>query len=147
MISITKTDWQTSETALRKLRETVFMQEQHVSAADEWDGKDDNAIHYLVTAEGQAIGCARLLMDGNTKDGYTGKIGRVAILPAWRRQHIATKLLQFIINNARETGLHTLSLDAQTTVTGLYKKLGFTAYGDTFMDAGILHQGMSLQLE
>ena len=74
MATITATSWSQSEAALRRLRETVFMQEQHVSAADEWDGKDDTARHYLVTETGQPVGCARLLMEDSR-----GKIGRVAI--------------------------------------------------------------------
>lgn len=141
MATITATEWSQSEAALRQLRETVFMQEQHISAADEWDGKDESARHYLVTEARRPIGCARLLINGPD-----GKIGRVAILPAFRRKHLATDLLHFVISDAMALGLQTLHLDAQTSVTSLYEKLGFVAHGNTFEDAGILHQSMTLVL-
>jgi predicted GNAT family N-acyltransferase len=141
MITIIKTGWQQHRNALSQLRETVFIGEQKISAADEWDDKDESAAHYLVFSENQPIACARLLINN-----ATGKIGRVCVLPAFRRQHIATQLLQFIIDDAKNSQLATLALDAQVNVTSLYSALGFQAIGETFMDAGILHQGMTLKI-
>ncbi len=141
MITIIKTSWQQHRNALRQLRETVFIGEQQISAADEWDDKDETAHHFLVFSENQPIACARLLINNTI-----GKIGRVCVLPAFRRQHIATQLLQFIIEDAKNGTLATLDLDAQFNVTSLYSALGFQPIGETFMDAGILHQGMTLNL-
>lgn len=117
------------------------MREQQISAEDEWDGQDETSTHYLVYMDQQAIACARMIMQAPQ-----GKIGRVAVLPAFRRQQVATTLLQFIINDARHTELASLSLDAQINIMDLYKKLGFRLQGDTFLDAGIVHQSMTLNL-
>ena len=43
-ISIIETRWDENETALRALRQKVFISEQHVPEELEWDGEDDNAV-------------------------------------------------------------------------------------------------------
>lgn len=141
MITIIKADWQQHQNALKHLREEVFIREQQISAADEWDNKDETALHYLAVEKEQAIACARMMINQ-----HSGKIGRVCVLPEFRRQHIATRLLQFIIDDAKNLTLKTLQLDAQITVTALYSALGFQAVGDTFLDAGIVHQNMTLKI-
>lgn len=141
MTTIIKANWQHHQQALKQLREAVFIREQHISEADEWDGKDNTALHYLAFEKGQAIACARMMTSK-----HIGKIGRVCVLPDFRRQHIATRLLQVIIADANSLKLSTLNLDAQIAVLTLYTALGFQAVGDTFMDASILHQNMTLKL-
>lgn len=140
-ITIIKTDWQSHRHLLQNLREEVFIREQQISAADEWDDQDNTATHYLVYNEQQAIACARMI-----RHEEQGKIGRVAVLPAFRRRQIATQLLQFIIKDAQASGLQALHLDAQIQVLDLYAKLGFAAEGETFLDAGIKHKKMTLKL-
>lgn len=140
-ISIIRTSWPSHKNTLKELREEVFMREQNISALDEWDGKDDGAIHYLAFREQKPVACARML----TKHDL-GKIGRVCVLPGYRRQHIATQLLQFIISDARNEQLVMLKLDAQTNVLTLYTGLGFQPCGNIFQDAGIPHQSMFFNL-
>ena len=45
--TITPTTWEHHQADLINIRTAVFMQEQQVSAADEWDGLDEQAIHFL----------------------------------------------------------------------------------------------------
>lgn len=83
--SITRTSWQTHRADLTKIRTAVFMQEQQVSAADEWDGLDEQAIHFIVhSAQGEAIACARLLSETSPHEETCYHIGRVAVLAAFR---------------------------------------------------------------
>jgi len=142
MITSTKTDWKTSEAILTSLRTDVFIVEQGISLHDEWDDKDKHAQHYLAHKNTLTVGCARLVFDHTQ-----GKIGRVAILQAYRRQKIASHLLQFIIADAIKMGLTVLTLDAQIQVTQLYEAFGFISQGDIFLDAGIPHQRMCLSLK
>lgn len=139
--TIIKAYWNTHQNSLKNIRQEVFITEQNISPADEWDNADNNALHYLAIQQHKTIACARMIINNNE-----GKIGRVAVLQAYRRKNIATELLTFIIQEAITLQLSTLLLDAQIDVLNLYKKLGFTAYGDTFFDAGILHQKMCLDL-
>lgn len=139
------TNWLTHSANLIHIRTEVFMQEQHVSAADEWDGLDEHAIHFLVlSAQGEAIGCARLLCEATGENTFY-HICRVAIIRPFRNQGIGNQLMQFVIAYCRNTAPdNTIYLHAQTHRRHFYETLGFTAEGDEFTDAGIPHVSMYL---
>lgn len=143
--TITPTSWQLHQADLTKIRTEVFMHEQQVSAADEWDGLDEQAIHFLVSsASGQAIGCARLLRETSGKQ-YLYHIGRVAILKSFRNQGIGYQLMQCVIAYCKKTAPgNNIYLNAQTERRHFYEALGFIAEGSEFMDAGIPHISMHL---
>jgi predicted GNAT family N-acyltransferase len=134
--------WQMDQQALSMIRRKVFIEEQQVDVADEWDDKDETAIHFLVeTAKQNAIACARLLIES---DLY--HIGRVAVLKEYRHQRIGRQLMQFIVDWCRQQNPeYKIYLHAQTSRIQFYKYLGFQACGDVFMDAGIEHIEMWYQ--
>lgn len=132
--------WEEGKHALRDIRKRVFIDEQQVPQADEWDGKDEAATHFLVTTNsGEAIGCARLLNeihDGNS----VFQVGRVAILAAYRQQNIGRDLMREVINYCKQVSAQNrIYLHAQITRQHFYEHLDFVACGDVFMDAGIPH--------
>jgi len=132
--------WQQDNSALRYLRETVFMKEQQVPEELEWDGLDENATHLLAEDEtGQPIATARMLSNGH--------IGRVAVLNSWRRQGVGSAIMRFCLELARKQGLSQVDLDAQLEAISFYTHLGFAAEGEVFMDAGIPHRHMKRRLE
>lgn len=135
---VRQVSWQTHKAELRVIRETVFMQEQSVPEALEWDGLDAEASHFLATIDGLPVGTARLLSDGH--------IGRMAVLADWRKQGIGSALLSHAIEAARRQGLPSVFLDAQIHALTFYELQGFIAEGEVFMDAGIPHRHMSLSL-
>lgn len=144
-IQILPTQWQNQGAQLAEIRTQVFMQEQGVSAADEWDGLDETATHFLAMASGQAVACARLIL--MQEDGQSlFHISRVAVLKPWRGQGIGQQLIREIIAycRAQDAG-KTIDLFAQCERLGFYQRLGFVAQGEVFMDAGIPHIRMIFQ--
>jgi predicted GNAT family N-acyltransferase len=139
------TNWQTHSANLIKIRTAVFMQEQQVSATDEWDGLDEQAVHFLaLSASDEAIGCARLLREISGENNFY-HIGRVAILKSFRNQGIGHQLMQFVIAYCKQTAPgNNIYLHAQTDRRHFYETLGFIAEGDEFIDAGIPHMSMHL---
>lgn len=126
----------------RALRRSVFIEEQGVSEAVEVDDLDDEAIHLLASLNGKPIGSARLLTLGET-----GKIGRVCILPEARGTGLGAALMRAAIDRFRAVpGVKKVKLGAQTHALGFYERLGFTAIGDDFDEAGIAHREMVLPL-
>jgi predicted GNAT family N-acyltransferase len=126
--------WQQAEQALRAIREQVFIHEQHVPEALEWDGLDEDCKHILVRdSSGQAIATARLQSDGH--------IGRMAVLPQWRHRGIGSAMLRKLVDYCSQHGLQA-HLHAQTHALGFYRKMGFTPIGEEFLDAGIPHRNM-----
>ena len=129
-------------TTCRALRRIVFIQEQSVPEADEIDDLDDIAIHLLAWDQGVAIGSARVLVDGDT-----GKIGRVCVLAPHRGRGIGADLIRAAVACLADMpGITRVKLGAQTHALGFYARLGFTAYGPLYLDAGIEHQDMVLTL-
>lgn len=127
------------------LRYQVFVLEQQVPPELELDHYDEVARHLMaVDSSGEVIATARIIMD--TPLLGTAKIGRVAVRKELRGRGIASAMLRFLEQEARKIGQVKLELAAQLAVIPLYSKLGYTAYGPAFQDAGIDHRNMKLSL-
>jgi predicted GNAT family N-acyltransferase len=126
----------------RQLRRVVFIEEQGVSEADEVDDLDDVALHLLALLDGQAVGSARLLVQGEV-----GKIGRVCVLSQARGAGIGAALIKAAVARFRGVeGVTKAKLGAQVHALGFYKGLGFEVMGPVYDDAGIDHRDMVLGL-
>jgi predicted GNAT family N-acyltransferase len=136
---VREVSWGEAGAQLCAIRHRVFVQEQGVPEALEWDGLDTECRHALASsADGEAIGTARLLPDGH--------IGRMAVLPAWRRRGVGTALLAELLAVARGRGDACVVLHAQAYVTEFYRRAGFEVVSTEFMEAGIAHVRMQLRL-
>jgi predicted GNAT family N-acyltransferase len=137
--SILTTDWAHGQDRLSQVRRAVFIDEQGVPEALEWDADDAGSLHFLVIDRaGQAIGCARLLPDGH--------VGRMAVLPDWRGRGVGRALLDAVLREARARGHVTLRLSAQTHAAAFYARAGFVAVGGEYEEAGIPHVAMRKRL-
>ncbi len=127
-----RADWPTEQDTICAIRRRVFIEEQQVPEDLEWDGLDRTAIHVLGSVNpGPACATARLLPDG--------RIGRMAVLPAYRNRGLGSALLAELMATAAEAGMQQLCLHAQMRVLAFYQRFGFEASGDTFVEAGIRH--------
>ncbi len=127
--------WQDDRAALMAVRSAVFVHEQGVPPELEWDGLDPPAWHWLAeAADGTAVGVARLLA--------SGQVGRMAVLPAWRRRGVGGALLQAVLRDAPQHGIAELWLNAQCTAEPFYARAGFVPEGAVFTEAGIPHRRM-----
>ncbi|MCX7286762.1 MAG: GNAT family N-acetyltransferase [Rhodobacterales bacterium] len=126
----------------RALRREVFIEEQGVSEADEVDGLDEMAIHLVAFDGDSPVGTARILVKGET-----GKIGRVCVRALARGTGLGAALIGAALEELRQQpGVILATLGAQTRATGFYEKLGFRVVGEAFIDAGIPHRQMVLDL-
>jgi predicted GNAT family N-acyltransferase len=131
--------WHDGEPLLRAIREAVFVREQSVPEELEWDGKDEDCRHALaLSLNGDAIGCGRIQANGH--------IGRIAVLPQWRKQKVGTAVMEALLDEARSRGYKQVDVDSQTYAIPFYQKFGFVEYGKEFMDAGLPHKKMKLKL-
>ena len=129
--------WQEAQEQLREIREQVFIAEQQVPAALEWDGLDENATHVLaLDQQARAIGCARILPDG--------VIGRMAVVRDLRNKGVGKAILKKAIAYCREQGWNGISLSAQTHAIPFYERAGFVVCSEIYLDAGIPHRDMRL---
>lgn len=145
MAEVRLANWLQDQQLLREIRTRVFIQEQNVSLADEWDGLDEQATHFLVWDGGEAVGCARLLVEPNQAQ-LRFHIGRVAILKNKRSLGLGKLLMHALLDHCRHRADWPIYLGAQSDKTGFYAGLGFVVEGEEFMDAGIPHRHMWLRL-
>ena len=132
--------WRTHGDALKALRHTVFVEEQGVPEAEEWDGQDEASRHFIAEdGTGTAVGTARLMP--------SGQIGRMAVLKPLRGKGIGARLLAATVDAARRGGYERIFLHAQIEAEGFYERAGFRGVGETFMEAGIEHRPMELPTE
>lgn len=134
-ITIRLADWHRDRRALRHIREQVFVQEQAVPPAEEWDELDAVACHFLAEHAGRAVACGRLLA--------SGKIGRLAVLPDFRGRGLGGRILDHMVAHALAGNPGQLYLHAQVHALGFYLRHGFVAEGEEFLEAGIRHRLMN----
>lgn len=132
--------WHDGEPLLKAIREAVFIREQGIPAELEWDGLDEGCRHALALShQGDAIGCARMLANGH--------IGRIAVLPQWRKKKVGTAIMEALLDYARAHDYRQVDVDAQTYALPFYHSFEFVEQGDVFMDAGLPHIKMFLKLQ
>lgn len=138
-VDVELVEWRVERSELEALRRRVFIEEQGVPKELEWDGEDADALHVLARrVEGTPVGTGRLLADGH--------IGRMAVLAEHRRQGIGSAILERLMRAAAERGLQRVFLNAQVSALPFYRRHGFAAEGQEFVDAGIPHRRMSRTL-
>lgn len=124
------------------LRRVVFIEEQNVDEALEVDGRDGDALHLLARLDGVPVGAARMLIVGDT-----AKIGRVCVLRAHRGAGIGQALMRAAVEVLRaRPEVRRAKLGSQAHALGFYERLGFVAVGPDYLDAGIVHRDMVLDL-
>ncbi|MBA4502539.1 GNAT family N-acetyltransferase [Marinobacterium marinum] len=139
MYTLIKVDFrEPNAEAIRAVREEVFIREQKVPKELEFDDLDVAAVHVLVMADDRPVGTGRILADGH--------IGRIAILKAFRGRGLGAKVVSALMEEAARAGCERVYLGAQTHAIDFYGTLGFSRYGDVFMDAGIPHVHMEKYL-
>jgi predicted GNAT family N-acyltransferase len=132
---IQQVEWEAARVTLLAIRVAVFVEEQGVPVELEQDQHDQRAIHLLASdRDGRPVGTARLLANG--------QIGRMAVLPAWRKLGIGRAMLRQLMELAAAQGLCSVFLHAQCQAEPFYSRLGFVAEGEVFEDAGIPHRCM-----
>ena len=137
--SVSLVSWHDGEPLLKSVREAVFIREQGIPPELEWDGLDENCRHALVlSGQGEAIGCGRIQDNGH--------IGRIAVLPNWRKQKVGTAIMEALLDYARTHDYPQVDVDAQTHAVPFYHGFEFVEEGEVFPDAGLPHIRMRLKL-
>jgi len=125
-------DWREASGTLSAIRTTVFVGEQGVPPEIEIDGRDPGCAHVLAESDaGEAVGTGRLMPDG--------RIGRMAVLAAWRGRGVGAAMLGALVAEARRRGFRETYLHAQAHAKDFYARHGFVVEGEEYLEAGIPH--------
>lgn len=133
-------DYAAAHGILHGVREQVFVHEQGVPADLERDRWDALCAHVLARdAGGAAIGTGRLLPDG--------RIGRMAVIAAWRGRGVGEAMLETLVGLAAAQGMARVELHAQLPAQDFYARQGFVPEGAVFREAGLDHVQMVRTLD
>lgn len=118
------------------IRREVFVEEQGVPLADEFDQYESAAEHILVYHEGEdaPVGTARF----RTVDGWA-KLERICLRAPFRNSGLGSVIIRTLETMAVEQGLTRAKLHGQKQAEGFYQKLGFETASPVFMEDGIPH--------
>ena len=127
------------------IRRAVFVDEQNVSAAEEYDEFETASRHFLACVDTQPVGTARWRRTANGT-----KLERFAVRAVFRGSGVGKSLVQTVLNDVFEqveapTG--EIYLNAQLSAMPLYAGFGFVAVGPAFDECGIMHRKMVLPAE
>lgn len=127
---------------LYQLRVAVFVVEQQCPY-QEVDAADVSACHLWLQEGEEILAYLRVLPKGVNFDEVS--IGRV--IAVRRRQGLGSRILAAGIRAAREEfGAESVVLEAQVYARRLYEKAGFQAVSEEFLEDGIPHIRMRLEL-
>ncbi|MBD5769930.1 GNAT family N-acetyltransferase [Marinomonas colpomeniae] len=131
-MKVLTSDWNSSKDQLTFVRRQVFIIEQGIDAKDEWDERDEEAVHFVsFGTTAVPTGTCRLTEEG--------QLGRLAVLPAYRHQGYGVMLLNRAVKVAREMGIRKVFLNAQIDVQTFYEKQNFHSDGKVFLESGKMH--------
>ena len=148
------------------VRRAVFMDEQGYE--NEFDAIDDDpsCIHVTLYCAGELAGCARAFpapleqalapdspvppespLDEGAAPDKIYLLGRVAVLPSFRRRGLASEIVRACDERMRASGALVCKLHAQEYVRGLYERLGYEAIAEVdYEDEGQPHVWMAKRL-
>jgi predicted GNAT family N-acyltransferase len=120
-----------------QIREEVFIKEQSVPVSEEIDDIDKKATHIVIYRKENPIGTGRIFCS-------EGKwyIGRIAVIKDMRGKGIGNLIMEKLLSFAKKSGAKRVYLHSQTYIMDFYRKLGFSEWGEEFLDAGIPHMEM-----
>lgn len=120
----------------------VFVVEQGIPGSLVYAGSDYEARHLLAQDDDRVIAAARVKI----LDVGRAKLERMAVLPAFRNSGIGKEMIEFLVAKLREEKIEKLILHAQQQAIGFYQRCGFSAMGQPFVEAGIVHQEMEMTI-
>lgn len=143
-ISVEKVKTEEQLSTVFKIREEVFVIEQEVDPAEEYDEFENTSVHFLAKIEGEPAGTARWRF---TQNGV--KLERFAVLKPLRGKTVGQALVKAVIDDIASQEAANgklLYMHAQLTAIPLYERFGFQKAGPMFEECNIQHFKMELYL-
>ncbi len=137
MIRVKKIENQQELEQAFEIRREVFIVGQDCPEEEEFDGLDEESIHFIAFVSGEPAGTCRYR---TTQKGY--KLERFAVLEKFRGKGIGKRLVQTVLGYLDKESLPEgtlIYLHAQMNVMGLYSRFGFEKVGEKFDEVGIDH--------
>lgn len=124
----------------KSIRQLVFVEEQGFE--NEFDDIDETAYHLVIYQNDEAIATGRMY----SHDQETMILGRIAIIKAFRKRGLGSKIVSALEKKANQLGYFKAQLSAQQQAQGFYEKLGYQKSGKVYYDEYCPHITMVKKL-
>ena len=125
------------------LRSEVFIVEQDCAYQDV-DGKDEKADHILLSIEEELVGYARVFNENiYFKEA---SFGRAVVKKKDRGEGYGHLIVDKALEHLKKNKQSSIKISAQSYLKGFYSSHGFVAKGNEYMEDGIPHTAMYLDL-
>lgn len=122
-----------------KVRSQIFIMEQNIHYQD-MDDVDYQSMHFFYKENNKVIAYLRAYY----VDKKTIKIGRVLTLV--HGQGLGKRLVNESVNKIKNMKCEKIYMDAQKHAIGFYEKCGFQVSSGEFLEEGIVHVHMEMQV-
>ncbi len=125
-----------------KARSQIFIVEKGMRCQDV-DGRDFEARHFFIEEDGKILAYLRAFYTDDTKSAV--KIGRV--LSITHGIGLGSQVMHKAIHDIKENmKCQKILVDAQKSAVGFYEKLGFKTVSGEFLEEGVIHLKMQLEI-
>ncbi|MDY4760756.1 GNAT family N-acetyltransferase [Streptococcus thoraltensis] len=125
------------------IRFCVFVIERNIKMEEEFDENDEQGTVYAVLYDGKKpISTGRFLPETQKK----ARLTRIATLKDYRGKGYGTKIITALENYAKENGYQQLVIHAELTAKLFYQRLGYKAFGDSYIEDGEACQSLEKRL-
>ena len=125
------------------LRSEVFIVEQDCAYQDV-DGKDEKAEHVLLSIDEELVGYARVFNENiYFKEA---SFGRAVVKKKDRGEGYGHLIVDKALEHLKKNKQSSIKISAQSYLKGFYSSHGFVAKGNEYMEDGIPHTAMFLDL-
>lgn len=123
-------------------RSQIFIVEQHMHCQD-IDGIDIKARHFFIEDDGKVLAYLRAFYDDDSKNVV--RIGRV--LSITHGVGLGADVMRKAIGDIKKNMIcQKICLDSQKHAIGFYEKLGFKTVSGEFLEEGVVHVSMQLEI-
>ena len=141
---IRKIEWGSKEyEAELELREKILRLPLGMSVYNEDLSKEAAHDHFCVISGDKVIGTLFMARVDET----TLKMRQVAVDESLRDTGIGRRLVEYMENHYKDSGIKKIVLDARKTAVGFYLKTGYNIVGDEFSEVGIPHYKMEKEFK
>jgi len=123
-----------------RLRSEVFVVEQDCVYQDV-DNKDQKALHIIGNKDGEVVAYTRVFKPGDYFNNVS--IGRVVVSQDQRKYGLGKQIMQASLAAINQRFPDkAIEISAQSYLLKFYTALGFSAFGEEYLEDGIPHRRM-----
>lgn len=127
-----------------QLRYELFYAEHSLPWDIVQDERQAEYFHAAILIKNSVVACGQLV----PQDNSVYQISQMVVKPGYQGQNFGSRILLFLIEQAKQEKAISLTLHARTTAVGFYQKFGFQTHGKQFPSTttGIPHITMNRNL-